>query len=168
MKTAIAGLVLWLMAPIASAQGPIALIGKPMIPFKMVDTKGKTHTNASLKGKVVLLDFWASWCSPCLAASPTMQKLHTTYGKKGLTVIGVNMGERGSAIKTSPIEYPKKYGYTYTFTGNNDAFARKVGVNSIPLFIILDKKGIVRKVQQGWAPSVATEFDALIKQLLKG
>src|SRR5687768_3814654 len=110
------------------------LVGKQAPAFKMTDTKGKVHTNGSLKGKVVLLDFWATWCPPCVAASPTMQKLHEKYAKQGLVVIGANLGEHSDPDGT-PAKYAKEHKYTYTFTKKNDDYARKLGVRGIPMFM---------------------------------
>jgi thiol-disulfide isomerase/thioredoxin len=141
---------------------PTAMTGKPLPAFKMTDLAGKTVTNASLKGKVVLFDFWATWCGPCKMASPLMQSLHKKYASKGLVVIGANvLDEEGKAAK-----YKKEHGYTYRFTTGGDDLLRKGGFRGIPGFIFVDKKGVVRKVQVGFSPEAGVEMENAVKKLL--
>ncbi len=142
------------------------LKGKPMVPFKMTTTKGQTLTNASLKGKVVVLDFWATWCGPCKMASPTMEKLHRKYAAKGLTVIGANTSEQGNADGAAA-GYAKEHGYTYTFTKKNDALANRLGVTGIPFFVFIGRDGRVADVATGFDPgSTPAQFEATVKRLL--
>lgn len=139
------------------------LQGTKMIPFSMKGYDGKTLTNASLKGKVVIFDFWASWCGPCKKASPTMQRLHAKYAKDGLVVIGANVME--SNMKAA-LSYPKEHGYTYTFTKDNDALGKKLGINGIPAFIFMDKTGKISQVQTGFGPALDAEFEKTVRKLL--
>jgi len=145
--------------------GPESLQGKAMPAFTMTTFSGQKITNASLKGKPYILDFWATWCGPCKAASPLMQKLHTTYGPKGLKVIGANMGESPASAKQA-LGYPKEHKYTYTFTKDNDGLAGKIGVSGIPLFIFVDKTGKVAAVKTGYGPGADADFEATVKKLL--
>lgn len=151
----------------ASAQASLqALEGKPIPAFSLVDTKGAKLTDKVLKGKVVLLDFWATWCGPCKEASPTMQKFHTNYAKSGLKVIGVNTSEFDDAAGAAA-KYAKAHNYTYSMTPKSDAFAAKLGVRGLPTFILVDKKGKVRKVWIGYDPKGSpSEMEALVKKLL--
>ncbi len=153
------------VSPAQKQFGP-HLKGKAMPAFSMTDTSGKVHTNASLKGKVVLLDFWATWCGPCKAASPTMQKLHEKYAKQGLVVVGANVFEQGPGAKTAAANYAKEHKYSYTFTKGNDALAQKLGINGIPAFIFIGKDGKVAEVQTGFDEALATQFEATVKKLL--
>ena len=156
-------------APLALAQGasPSTFVGKPLPKFAIVSTKGERLTNASLKGKVVLLDFWATWCGPCKAASPAVQKIHDAYGAKGLRVIGADTFETGPS---GAAKYAKEHGYTYTFGLKGDGLATAMGATGIPLFVLVDKKGIVRNVWLGIPRSGVGElygnFDKAVKPLL--
>jgi len=141
-----------------------ALEGKPAPTFKMTDLKGKVHTNKSLKGKVVLLDFWATWCGPCKAASPLMQKLHTKFAAKGLMVFGANTLEPNS--KAAAAAYQKEHKYTYNFTFGNEALTKTLGIRGIPLFVFIDRQGKVAKTFMGYGPQRDPEFEALAKKLL--
>ncbi len=145
------------------------LKGKPMVAFKMTDTNGKTITNQSLKGKVVLLDFWATWCGPCKAASPTMQSLNSKYGSKGLTVIGANTFEQPANRKTAAAGYAKEHKYTYTFTVANDDLAKKLGITGIPAFVLIDRKGNVLATMMGFDEgSTPAQMEAAVKKALAG
>ncbi|HRK22275.1 MAG TPA: TlpA disulfide reductase family protein [Fimbriimonadaceae bacterium] len=144
-----------------------ALVGKPLPAMKMTDINGKTHTNASLKGKVVLLDFWATWCGPCKAASPSMDMLHKKYAKQGLVVIGANAMDGSAAdSKKKSISYQREHKYSYNFTYNNDAFAKSAGVGGLPTFIFVGRDGKVAKVQVGFGDSLVAQFESTIKSLL--
>lgn len=147
--------------------GRSPLEGKPLPAMKMVDVNGKTHTNATLKGKVVLLDFWATWCGPCKAASPTMQALHKKYAKQGLVVIGANAMDGSAAeSKKKSIAYKNEHKYSYTFTHGNDKNAQTLGVRGLPTFIFVGRDGKVAKVQVGFGEALATQFDQTVKTLL--
>ena len=153
--------------PVLAKRGPESLTGKPMPGFTMMDVSGKKHTNASLKGKVVLLDFWATWCGPCKKASPVMQSLHTKYGSKGLVVVGANTWEQGDNKGSAARGYAKEHGYSYTFTYGNDNLAKSLGIEGIPTMILIDKSGKVSYVQVGFDPSLESKLEGLIKPLLK-
>ena len=145
-----------------------ALVGRPAPAFKMKDIHGKVWTNQSLKGKVVLLDFWASWCGPCKAASPVMQKLHKTFGHQGLVVVGAETMEHGQPPIAA--KYAKEHKYTYTFTTENDALTTALGLEGIPAFIIIGKDGKVARTELGVPRQIDelyTSFSKTIKPLLK-
>ena len=155
------------VAPLALA-GPEKSVGKPLPKFSLTTTKGQKITNASLKGKVVLLDFWATWCVPCRQASPKIQELHEKYGSKGLYVLGADTGEFG---KGTAAPYAKKHKYTYNFAEQSDKLAAGLGIQPIPVFVLVDKKGIVRKVWTGIGGGVDklyTDIEAAAQPLLKG
>jgi thiol-disulfide isomerase/thioredoxin len=160
------------LAAVAVSQNPnpglTKAVGKPLPKLSMKTTDGAKLTNASLKGKVVLIDFWATWCGPCKLASPAIQKLHANYGGRGLYVLGNDTFEYGA--KGTAAKYRKKEGYTYAFTERNDNFALSLGVKSLPAFVLVDKKGIVRKVWSsiptGGADQLYTTIEAEVKPLL--
>lgn len=158
--------VLLVVSPVF-AQGPSldSLVGKKIPAFKMTTTEGKTLTSQSLLKKVVLLDFWGTWCAPCRAMSPSMEKLHKGYSKRGLVVIGVGGFERKDPENAAK-NYKKEHGYTYTFTKNNDAYARKLGAVPFPKYILIDRQGIVRKVYGKLEPKDIGIIENDIKNLL--
>jgi len=159
----VATLALAAIALTSAFAGPETLKGKAIPTFTMKSVTGKSYTNKSLKGKVVVLDFWATWCAPCVAASPTMQKLYAKYADKGLVVLGSNITDTVAGVKA----YAKKHGYTYPFTQGNEAFAKSLGISSIPVFMFIDKKGVVQKVDTGFnAETSPAEWEATITKLL--
>lgn len=147
------------------AQQPKQWAGKAFPDFKMTTTDGKKLSKTSLKGKVVLVDFWATWCPPCRAASPEMNKLHQSFAKNGLVVIGANLGEEKADRLTAAGKYKKEHKFGYTFTTANEDLANKLGVQGIPAFFLIDKKGVVQKQWTGFSPGVEKEMAAAIKKL---
>jgi thiol-disulfide isomerase/thioredoxin len=116
--------------------------------FKLADLDGKEVTLASLKGKVVLLDFWATWCGPCKAAMPTIQKLHDEYKDQGkdVVILGVNTWEeKPEAAK----EYMTKKKFSYGCLMKGDELAAAYGVKGIPTLVIIGKDGKVAAVEVG-------------------
>lgn len=167
MKTLISLALVSSLVSVATPQGttPEKLAGKQMPAFTMTTFEGKKITSASLKGKAYVLDFWATWCGPCKAASPSLNDLHNKYKSKGLVVIGANMGESPKSMAQA-LKYPKQHKYGYTFTKNNDAFADKIGVTGIPLFIFVSKTGKVVAVETGFGPSSPATFEKHVKASL--
>ena len=152
----------------AYGQGTVgSFTGKTMPAFSAKTFAGATISNATLKGKPYILDFWATWCGPCKAASPSMQSIHKKYASKGLVVIGANMGETAKT-KAEAKKYPGTHGYTYTFTSANDKLAEKLGIQGIPCFIFVDKMGKVKAVKTGFDGGASpAEFDKLAQSMLK-
>ncbi|MEQ1932479.1 MAG: TlpA disulfide reductase family protein [Fimbriimonadaceae bacterium] len=163
-------LSLVLTVAVSAQSGPpqiTKLMGKKLPEFSMVTSTGSKLTKKSLKGKVILLDFWASWCGPCMVASPVMNDLHKKYSAKGLVVIGANLGEspRDGNVAAA---YKKQHGYAYTFTKGNDKYSMALGVTSLPTFILVNRKGMVEQIFAGWHPTeVGGALETRIKQLLK-
>lgn len=150
--------------PSSSAQppagpGPEVFADKAFPAFKMTDIVGKVWTSEELKGKVLLIDFWATWCGPCKLASPIMQALHEKYASQGLVVIGANCSERDKAgqLTNTPDAargYATEHEYSYLFTYGNDDLKKSVNIRGIPTMFVVDRKGVTRFVQVGYSKTL--------------
>lgn len=98
------------------------------------------------RGRVMLVDFWATWCPPCVRAMPDIQKIHEAYAGKGVRVIGVNCWENGDAVK-----FKKDKGYTYGLLLKGDDVATGYGVQGIPAFFVIGKTGRIVAAQSGFS-----------------
>ncbi len=116
---------------------------RPAPAFDLKSVNGQTTTLADLKNKVVLLDFWATWCAPCVKAMPDLQKLHDKYNDKGFAVVGISIDEDGMK-SVGPFLAKRKF--TYPMLLDQNETWQKFGVRAIPAMFLLDRNG--RIVQQ--------------------
>ncbi len=122
------------------------LVGKPASDFSLKDLDGKKQSLSSLKGKVVLLDFWATWCGPCRRELPTMAKLHKELAAKGLAVIAVNVGEPMATVNA----YLRKNAFALPVWLDSDTeVSQRYSANSIPTLVVIDKTGNVSAYKVG-------------------
>jgi thiol-disulfide isomerase/thioredoxin len=127
----------------ADLGNPIQL-GRVAPDVKMAGPDGKEYALSDLKGKVVLLDFWASWCRPCRAANPKVVELYNKYNKKGFEVFSVSLDNPGGdqkwrdAIKADKLAWPY---HVSDLQGWQSAVGKTYGVSSIPKTFLLDKEG---------------------------
>lgn len=116
-------------------------IGYPAIDFSQADQNGKNISLSSLKGKVVLVDFWASWCGPCRAENPNVVLAYKKYHNKGFEILGVSFDEN----KDKWLKAVEKDGLTWPqvsdLKGWQNAAGKIYGVTSIPFNLLLDKEG---------------------------
>ncbi len=110
--------------------------------FTLQDMNGNTVSLSNFKGKVVIIDFWATWCSPCRAAIPGLERLYKAYNAKGLVVLGISVDQGGwESVK----EFGTGLGVTYPILKGNDDVFVKYMVRSIPMLVITDRNGKVHK-----------------------
>jgi thiol-disulfide isomerase/thioredoxin len=111
--------------------------------FSLEDRGGRRVSLSDFRDRVVLLDFWATWCAPCRASMPKVEKLHQRFGSRGLQVIGINIEGRSDEV----IEYIDDGGYSFLFLfdGGNwrSNISRAYGVTSIPRSYLIDRRGRV-------------------------
>lgn len=141
--------------------------GTPAPAFTTQTVAGKLLSLKSLRGKVVLLDYWATWCGPCQAATPTLESLYKKFGSQGLRVVGLSVDDQRSAAAVKP--FMKHFGMTYIVSVSpavNGRAQYAYHVNGIPSQFLIDKKGIVRWSQSGYSESEGQELTPMIKQLL--
>jgi thiol-disulfide isomerase/thioredoxin len=131
--------------------------------FVLNDTAGHTVSLSQFKGKVVLLDFWATWCGPCRLSMPALEKLHEEYGPKGLQVLGINIDEDPSGVA----QFAHDIGVSYpVLLGGSTGVDNRYGVSGIPAFLLLDRRGRAADSWVGFDPSFAADWRRSIDKVL--
>jgi len=114
--------------------------GQAAFEFTLDDLQGKPRKLSAWRGKVVLLDFWASWCGPCRIELPTIAKLHARYKTRGLVVVGVNVGEPAATARS----FWKRNGYTFpVLLDKKSEVSNQYGAVAIPTVVVIDRKGVI-------------------------
>jgi peroxiredoxin/outer membrane lipoprotein-sorting protein len=126
-------------AELVTKFGPQPLTGKSAPDFTLNDLSGKLVTLSALRGSVVILDFWATWCGPCEVSMPHLEKLHQEFGGKGLTVLGVTDEEKATVEP-----FLKDHNVTFTILLDpKQAALTSYRVTTIPRTLIIDREGKV-------------------------
>jgi len=115
---------------------------------------------ADLKGKAVILDFWATWCGPCQAEAPILDRLARRYRDRGLVVLGVDTNDRSEDAE----RWARAHGLDYPILADDQRTSAAYGVESLPTLVLLSREGKVVAVRIGVTDS--TELESLLKQVL--
>ncbi|MFT6735062.1 MAG: peroxiredoxin [Polaribacter sp.] len=137
-------------------------VSAPDFTLKSVD--GKNVRLSELRGQVVLLNFWASWCGPCRQEMPILDAMHNKYKSLGFTVLGVNLDAKSKKaigyLKDTPVSFPVLY-------DPKGITSEQYGVSAMPSTVIIDKNGNVRHLHKGYKSGYEDEYVAQIKKLLR-
>ena len=125
----------------------LEIVGPDGSPAPLLDLDGHPVRLADLRGRPVWINFWASWCPPCQAETPTIRDTAEAYAPQGLAVVGISVQE---ATEDDVRAYAEKYGLGYTVAADltGDVF-RRYRVFGLPTQYFLDENGIIRSIVQG-------------------
>ena len=116
-------------------------------------------------GKVILIDFWASWCAPCKASFPILNELHKRYGDKGLIIVAINVDEQDSAMTKFLAAHPAAFTVVHDA---RHALAQAAEPQSMPSSFIIDRAGVIRFAHSGFhGAKTAKAYEEEIESLLK-
>ena len=161
---ALAGAILVLFAMPSYRQGEASIAGKPAIDFP-ITLAGKSEHLADLKGKIVILNFWATWCPPCVEETPALNRLQKYVDARGGMVLGVSVDDDASAyekfLKDQSVVFP-------TYRDVTKKSAADYGTSMYPETYVIDRHGrIARKFvgpQQWDSPEMLAYFDSILGQ----
>jgi DsbE subfamily thiol:disulfide oxidoreductase len=142
---------------------PKATIGLPAPAFELRDTEGRTWKLSDLKGKVVFVNFWASWCTTCDLENPSIQNLINVYrGNDKLVVLSILF--RDDPQKA--LDYLRRKGFTFTVLLDSGTAASEYGLTGVPETYIIDRKGILAHKIIGPSQWDSPEVIANLKKLM--
>lgn len=145
----------------ATAAAALPKIG-PAPAWRLQDINGKAVSSDDFKGKVVVLDFWATWCGPCRMEIPGYTELMKKYGKDGFTIVGVSVDQGGPDVVK---EFVQKNGVNYPMVMADEKIVADFGgVEAIPTTFLIDRTGQIRDRKVG--AEETAEYERKIKSLL--
>ena len=159
-RNVIAALLLALLAGAAIATGPA-----PSAPdFALPSRDGGEVRLSELKGQVVMINFWATWCGPCRQEMPLLQQIHAKYEPLGFTMLGINVEPDSAAaqvwLKGMPVSFP------ILFDRKSEVSA-SFGVEAMPSSVLIDREGRVRHIHRGYKPGDEAVYADLVRGLVK-
>ena len=141
--------------------GPVE-VGQPPPPLALDRIRGTEEVTLSgLAGRVVVLDFWATWCGPCRAVMPALDALYQRHRAQGLSVVGLSP-ENDATIRSHLSSIP----VTYTVARDVGGTMQRYGVRAIPTIVVVDRAGQVREILIGVDRSSIARLEVLVTQLL--
>ena len=157
-------LILGLLSPITAVMA-LESSSKPAPQCTLTHFKdGRPIDWSSLKGKVVYLDFWASWCGPCAKSIPFMDQLSRTMKSKGLEVVAVNLDESREEAEAFLLKHP----VDFTIAADSGECPKKYDLETMPTSFLIDREGNISKIHRGFNTTDEHEITQAIEHLLKG
>lgn len=114
--------------------------------FLMKDLEGRSQSPAMYRGKVLLIDFWATWCAPCREEMPNLKRVYAKYKDRGFAILGVSLDSDRDALQKCLQDEAITWPQLCDGRGPQGEIARRMGVSSIPAMVLLDKEGVIRFV----------------------
>ncbi len=141
-----------------------AELNKPAPDFTLKSMSGENVKLSELRGNVVMINFWASWCGPCRQEMPLLDEFYKKYSKLGFVLLGVNVEEDSSKaanyLKEVPVSFPILY-------DNTNAVSKMYDIDAMPSTVLVDRNGNMRFLHRGYKPGDENEYKKLMKKLMR-
>jgi thiol-disulfide isomerase/thioredoxin len=154
---------LLIAALVCAAPAQAVRVGDVAPAFDLATADGKTIALASLRGSVVYVDFWASWCVPCKRSFPWMNALYGRHRSEGLAIVGINVDKRQADADRFLRDVPATFPVVYDAAG---ATPGAFDVKGMPSAYLIDRNGIVVAIEEGFHDDRAAALEARIRALL--
>jgi len=151
------------VAALATAPAGAFEAGERAPGFALATATGETVSLESLRGKVVYVDFWASWCGPCKRSFPWMNELQKKYGAAGLAIVAINVDKKRPDAERFLAQVPAAFTIVYDAPGATPA---AFAVKGMPTSFLIDAKGTIVMIEQGFRDEGAADVEARIRALL--
>jgi peroxiredoxin len=140
-------IVFWSLACGQKKAEPTGMIGSEAAEFSLINLSGEEVTLDQFKGKVIILNFWASWCGPCKMEIPDFIKMYNKHQRDGLEIIGITLSS-GSAASIR--QFAEKFGINYTVLTGDEKYLQDLtnkygGIRGVPTTFLIDREGIIRQ-----------------------
>lgn len=154
--------VLFVLALAAACALPSLTASAPIPDFTFATDQGVLRLD-SLRGKVVYLDYWASWCVPCRQSFPWMNEMHSRYGDKGLVIVAVNVDRDAAEARSFLTQYPAAFIVAYDPEGKT---AKALALKGMPSSFVIDRQGQIVGAHVGFREAakagIAEQIEALL------
>jgi peroxiredoxin len=136
----------------------------PAPDFTLKSRTGENIKLSELRGQVVMINFWASWCGPCRQEMPILDQLYQRYQPMGFTLLGVNVEEDSTAadkiLKEIPVTFPVLY-------DNKNKVSKSYQVQAMPSTFLIDRDGKLRYLHKGYKPGTEEEYQQQVRELIR-
>ena len=137
--------------------------GAPAPDFALPTAAADLLTLSGQRGKVVYVDFWASWCSPCLKSFPWMNEMQRRYGSRGFRIIAINVDQKRIDAERFLLKMPAQFSVVFDASGNTP---RAYQIKAMPSSFLIDRGGMLHSAHTGFRDSSREELESEIKRVL--